>query len=114
MNVVLIAVLCAICALIAIPAVLGARSDAANRRRLTAIGKLSVAEITEVNSVEDVVVRFRFPLPDGQTYQHGSDQLPLAFKNLKPGVRMTVRFNPKCPAVCRLEPETPIPSNQSL
>lgn len=98
-------VLLLLCAAIAIPAVLAARSAARSEKQLVQSGRLAVAEIVAVDRVEDVVVQFEFVLPDGRSIQRGTDMLPLTFRNLQVGEKMVVRFNPKLPAICRLVPE---------
>jgi len=92
--------------LVAIPAMLGAKSQAKSTRLLTENGQLAEAEVLEVVLSEDVFVKFRFVLPDGRTPVVCTDVLSQIHKSLQQGDRVVVRYNPKCPAINRLEPQT--------
>lgn len=95
-------------ALMAIPAYLGEKSKQKSTLRLGKIGLLAEAEVVNVVISEDAIIKFKFLLPDQRTTITCTYALPLRYKHFRTGDRIPVRYNPKCPTINRLEPETVI------
>ena len=108
----LILLLLALAALFVIPAILGSRSQKAQDSNLAQSQSLAIGQVEHITRSDDLIVRFNFELPGGKTIQRASGVLPLSSK-AAPGMKIMVRYNPKLPAVCRLEPDLPVPENET-
>lgn len=109
MSAALLIVLIGVGVMLALPPILASRAQTRATQNLSDVGHLTVATITSVQSSDDTTVKFEFVLPDGQSIQKGTTYLPSHLK-IVAGDRLTVRYNPKLPAICRLEPHTEAPA----
>ena len=108
----LILLLLALAALFVIPAILAGRSQKAQTSKLAQSQNLAIGQVEQITRSDDLIVKFSFELPDGKTVQHASSALPLSSKVVA-GMKIMVRYNPKLPAICRLEPDLPVPKGDA-
>jgi hypothetical protein len=93
-----------------IAALLIDKSTRENAEKLTRIGLVAEAEVVSIFASDDAIVKFKFLLPDNKTIMNCTYALPIRYmKLLRAGDRIAVRYNPKCPAINSLEPDTPLP-----
>jgi hypothetical protein len=85
---------------------LAGRTARASAEKLTRVGLIAEAEVVSVFASDDAIVTFKFLLPDGKSTLVCTYPLAIRYaRSLRPGDRIAVRYNPKCPAINRLEPD---------
>src|SRR5688572_13263509 len=100
MSITAIVVFACLAAFLLIPALLADRTAKANAEKLTRVGLIAEAEIVSVFASDDAIVKFKFLLPDGKSTLVCTYPMPIRYaKTLRPGDRIAVRYNPKCPAI---------------